>query len=284
MVFSNINLNLYKSFIAVYKAKNISRAAKEMHISQPTVSYNIKELEKQLGVQLFVTHARGVEQTNEADELYKEIGPAFAKIAVGENNVKEFNETSIGVIRIACVTNFAGHILSEHILKFSLQYPNMQFEVVYRKIEEALDMLERRSVDLVFSTLPLDKKTEYDMISLAELSETYFASCDFAKTHNLTPVITKETFEKLPLISLATQEYERRPLAYVETQEMLYRLVMKGLGVGHCIQQFLTLNHPNDSVFRFKVEGKELPNKTLNCIYDEALLSKSVKTFLTELK
>mgnify|MGYP003297417224 CR=1 FL=1 len=47
MQFSNINYNLYKSFLVVYETKNISRAADILYISQPAVSHNIKELEKQ---------------------------------------------------------------------------------------------------------------------------------------------------------------------------------------------------------------------------------------------
>ncbi len=46
MQFSNINYNLYKSFLVVYETKNISRAADLLYISQPAVSHNIKELEK----------------------------------------------------------------------------------------------------------------------------------------------------------------------------------------------------------------------------------------------
>ena len=46
MQFSNINYNLYKSFLVVYETQNISRAAELLYISQPAVSHNIKELEK----------------------------------------------------------------------------------------------------------------------------------------------------------------------------------------------------------------------------------------------
>ena len=54
MQFSNINYNLYKSFLVVYETQNISRAADFLYISQPAVSHNIKELEKQLKKFAFV--------------------------------------------------------------------------------------------------------------------------------------------------------------------------------------------------------------------------------------
>ena len=50
---SNVNINLYKTFLEVYELKNISKTAKKMYISQSAVSQNIKSLENQLGVTLF---------------------------------------------------------------------------------------------------------------------------------------------------------------------------------------------------------------------------------------
>ena len=84
MQFSNINYNLYKSFLVVYETKNISRAADILYISQPAVSHNIKELEKQLNIQLFYKKSNGMSTTSEADVLYKYISSAsilFGKVS-----------------------------------------------------------------------------------------------------------------------------------------------------------------------------------------------------------
>ena len=80
MQFSNINYNLYKSFLVVYETQNISKAADFLYISQPAVSHNIKELEKQLGIQLFFKKSNGMSATNEAEILYKYISSAFNSI------------------------------------------------------------------------------------------------------------------------------------------------------------------------------------------------------------
>jgi DNA-binding transcriptional LysR family regulator len=83
MQFSNINYNLYKSFLVVYETKNISRAAEILYISQPAVSHNIKELEKQLNIQLFYKKSNGMSATSEAEILYKYISSAFNSIWKG---------------------------------------------------------------------------------------------------------------------------------------------------------------------------------------------------------
>ena len=65
----NINYELYKIFYTVAKNKNITSASKELLISQPAISKSIKNLEEQLGGQLFVRTKRGVVLTEEGKEI-----------------------------------------------------------------------------------------------------------------------------------------------------------------------------------------------------------------------
>ena len=66
---NNVDLNLYNIFLKVYELKNISKAADALYVSQPSISYNIKELERQLGCALFIRKQKGVEPTIEEDKL-----------------------------------------------------------------------------------------------------------------------------------------------------------------------------------------------------------------------
>ena len=66
------NLNLWKIFIAVAKHKNITKASEELYISQPAISNSIKELEKQLEIELFFRKNKGVELTVFGQELYNQ--------------------------------------------------------------------------------------------------------------------------------------------------------------------------------------------------------------------
>ena len=284
MNFSNINYNLYKCFIAVYENKNISRAAKELFITQPNLSRSIKELEKYLDIKLFSSHPRGMEPTNAGTELYNRVAPAFAWVDLGEKNIKEFNEKSVGVIRIVSVTNFGGYLLSQHIKQFNVKYPYIQFEFITRKVDDAIEMLERRKVDIVLGAFQNSKDIEFKSFNLYNLTETYFASCQYAKEKSIKKIITEEQFNELPLISHGLQELEKKPNIIVDSQEMMYQLVIKGLGVGRCIKQFLDSSHSLDPIFRFKIQGAKMKELTLDCSYREDLLSKATKAFIDELK
>jgi len=284
MSFSNINYNLYKVFTVVYECKNISRAAKELILGQPNVSRSIKELEKQLDVKLFHTGSRGVEPTSEGVELYNKIAPALAWISHGEKSIKEFNKTSTGLIRIAVATNFAGNILAWRIRDFNKDYPNIRFDIVCVKPFDAAVELERRSVDFVVSTLPFStKRVEFEKISLRQCKTTFFASETFAKQNMLKRIISKEQFDTLPKITYRGLAVRSHTVATVETQEMLFQLVMTGLGVGHCFEQFLCSNHPRVPIFRFLIESMAAEEYALECVYNRDFLTRASKAFIDSL-
>ena len=71
----NTDYNLYKIFLTLYEQKSISKTASLLYVSQPAVSYNLKELESQLGYTLFYRNSKGIEPTMEANELYSYIIP-----------------------------------------------------------------------------------------------------------------------------------------------------------------------------------------------------------------
>lgn len=72
-----VNLNLYKYFIAVMEERSITKAASKMGVSQPTVTYNIKELEKDLNEQLFIVGRHGICPVRRAVVLYQSIKPVY---------------------------------------------------------------------------------------------------------------------------------------------------------------------------------------------------------------
>ena len=73
----NIDFELYRIFYTVANHKNITKASEELNISQPAISKSIKNLENQLGGQLFVRTKRGVTLTEEGKEFYNYIKQAI---------------------------------------------------------------------------------------------------------------------------------------------------------------------------------------------------------------
>ena len=73
----DVNMNLYKYFLAVMEEQSVSRAAEKLGVSQPTVSYSIHVLQRDLGEQLFTVERNGVAPEQRALNLYRRIKPAY---------------------------------------------------------------------------------------------------------------------------------------------------------------------------------------------------------------
>ena len=86
------NLSQYKIFYEVAKAGNISKAAKELYISQPAISKAISKLEDSLGLSLFTRSSRGVQLTSEGEILFEHTREAFDALDRGEQELKRIQE------------------------------------------------------------------------------------------------------------------------------------------------------------------------------------------------
>ena len=92
------NLSQYKIFYEVAKAGNISKAAKELYISQPAISKAISKLEDSLGLSLFTRSSRGVQLTSEGEILFEHTKEAFDKIESAILGNSFFRDSEVALI------------------------------------------------------------------------------------------------------------------------------------------------------------------------------------------
>lgn len=93
----NINLNLYKYFYSVAKNLSYTKAAEELMVSQPSISYNVKVLEEQLNKKLFERSVKGIELTNDGNNLFEKIKPMMHILNEIENNNEIVENITIGI-------------------------------------------------------------------------------------------------------------------------------------------------------------------------------------------
>jgi len=121
-----INLNLYRIFLEVYETKSITSAARNLRLTQPTITYNIKELEKQLELRLFNTSPKGVEPTTIANEIFPLIQNAFTSLSKAENIVQKFSNQ--GKPHLEVSTHSVSQITASLIAAFNKQYPDIKLD------------------------------------------------------------------------------------------------------------------------------------------------------------
>lgn len=141
-----INLELYKIFVFVAKEENITKASEKLNISQPAVTKHIKNLEEQLGVNLFKRNKYGMELTDKGRELYKEVGEPIIKIYNAERKFRSSRNINLGS-HVTMLSRMFGKCIAEY---YKLN-PTSQIEVTNETFNDMLNMLENQKLDIVLS-------------------------------------------------------------------------------------------------------------------------------------
>ena len=103
----NQNLSSYRIFYTVANTGNISKAAKELYISQPAISKSIQKLEEGVGCKLFSRSSRGVVLTDEGKLLYDHVSSAFETLTLGEEKKNLHVSDLLAKFQIASGGEFA---------------------------------------------------------------------------------------------------------------------------------------------------------------------------------
>jgi len=195
---TNINLNLYKSFIVACETRNLHRAAEVMNLTREAIRHNIKELSRQLGIVLFNPHRKGIEPTADAVALYREVKPALETITRAEQTLMVITPQTHGTIKMVVKTLFAESFLNDYIKVFRAKYPNIAIEFYYDK---SLELLRNNKIDFVINWDCLFRDTEFKIIKIVEkgFDGGFVATQDFLNEYNLTVNLSKEDLIKLPI-------------------------------------------------------------------------------------
>lgn len=153
-----MNLKQLEAFVHVAEGKSFSKAAKELFLTQPTVSAHIAGLEKELNARLFVRNTKEVKLSEEGKLLYdsaKQIVVLQKKI---EKTFLENEKKEEHCITIAASTIPAQYLLPEILVKFNERYPNEQFKVIETDSAKVVEEVLNHSVDIGFTGTVLDRK------------------------------------------------------------------------------------------------------------------------------
>ena len=190
-----MELQTLQYFLAVTKEENITRAAESLHISQPYLSKQLKELEQELGKQLLIRGKRKITLTADGIILRKRAEEILSLVKKTEYDLSSdttqiSGEITIGGNPTITILNAAAHIRS--------QYPDVHFQFYSSDAIDVSERLEHGSIDFAIFLEPIDI-SEYNYISLPESSRwgvLMSSDCKLAENS----YIGKEDLLKLPLI------------------------------------------------------------------------------------
>ncbi len=261
------NLSQYRIFYAVAKAGNISRAAKELYISQPAISKSISKLEDSLNTVLFTRNSRGVQLTDEGQVLFEHTRDAFEELAKGEQELKRIREFNMGHIRIGVSNTLCRFIMVKYLKGFIEQYPHIKITIESQPTTQTLSMLEQQRIDI---GLVVEQKSSRNMnfIPVMDIEDIFVATPSYLENLRLREGADTDVFQSGNLMLLdknnitrhyiddymACNEIIANNLLEVTTMDLLIEFARIGLGIGCVIKEFVKEDLDSGHLVQLKLD------------------------------
>ena len=176
----NQNLSSYRIFYTVANTGNISKAAKELYISQPAISKSIQKLEESVGCKLFSRSSRGVVLTDEGKLLYEHVSEAFETLTLGEEKLKRSIELGVGHLKIGVSSTLCKYLLLPYLKEFIRQNPHISISISCQSTNDTLKLLEDNKIDIGLIGKPENlKNIHFDF--LEEIEDIFVAAKDYLR-------------------------------------------------------------------------------------------------------
>lgn len=267
------NYNLYKTFITVVEEKNITKASNKLYISQPAISFNIKQLESELGGELFERTNKGVIPTHLGEELYKRVKPIINQLDSLDNFVNEEKNLDSGILRIGAYSSNTNQLLGKYLTIFAKTYPKVKIVMERLNQKDLISRLEDGSLDIAFLDMDnynknfevikrqsvyyqlIGNKDYYSKYAGIKIDSENFPSADLIlpNQNNKSRKCIDEFFKKNGVN--INNKYE------LDNYILLYEFVKQGLGIAFVSTTYYEDDINNGVVFvldpSFKVKAHE---------------------------
>lgn len=243
-----MNLKQLEAFVKVAETKSFSEAAKQLYLTQPTVSAHIAALEKEMDACFLIRNTRGVELSDYGKELY---AYAVQMLEIEKKIKKRFGKEikpDGNVLRIGASTIPSLYILPKVMSDFRTKYPQERLKLFETDSEGVVEMILSHHIDIGFTGTVVEKGScrylpfyEDELVVLTPVNEKFTER--FCQKKPLEewimeePVILREdgsgTKKEAGKI-LAAQGIDMKKLklaALIENQETIKRSVSNGMGI-----------------------------------------------------
>ena len=261
-----MEIRTLRYFIAVVKAQNIIGAAKMLHITQPTLSRQLMDMEEELGCKLFHRSNRTITLTPEGLFLYKRAEEIISLVDKTADQFNKPDEIISGKITIGCAESETMRCLAQTMKEMQSKYPQVQFQLISGNIEDISDKIDSGVFDFgVFCDTVDNKKYNYlrlpeeDRWGVLMLKNAPLAKFSTIRPHMLwnVPLICSAEISSGSTLSnnklAGWIEKDLSDLNITATYNLLYNasiLVEEGLGYAICFDRLLNLNGESKLCFR----------------------------------
>lgn len=287
----NVSFDLLKIFTTVAYYKSVSKAAKELCVTQPSITKSIKKLESQLNVTLFVREKKGVSLTDTGKTLYRYIVDSINTLDNVELIAKNINEQEIGTLRIGAGDSVTKYLLKETIIEYKKLHPRIKIEIHNRSSEQLYNDLRYGRLDLVFinSTICINEN-KYKCEKLIDIEDCFFTipsiynkiknAINLKSILSQSLIVQNEKYDTRVFLNSLCQKnnIQLKPTLEVDRHGLIIEFVKAGLGIGFATKQYIKSYLEKEELIEIKV-GFNIEKRHINYIYRTNNIK--VKNFIT---
>ena len=273
----NIDYELYRIFYIVAKNGNITRASKELLISEPAVSKSIKNLEGYLGAPLFTRTKKGVNLTTEGITLYEYISKGIEYFKSGEAKFNELINLESGTIRIGINTTLTKEFLMPYLETFHKLYPNINIEIRTNLTSELKSMLKDGLIDMHILNLTNEEtKNDFNIIKCKTITDCFVSN---------KPIKEKISIKGLNNYPLILQDKNSNTRKFLDDFANKYEITLKpkieigsyylvsefsriGLGIGYVTKNYIKNNLDKKELFIVPIKEK-IPSREIGILLNK---------------
>lgn len=248
-----MELRVLKYFLTAVNENNITRAADILHITQPTLSRQLMELERELGTTLFIRGKRSLTLTDNGI-VFKQRAEEIVELA--DRAEREFlgSDTISGVIALGATEAVGSRTLARMIRHFSQKYPAVQFDLYNEMADNVKDRVDKGLVDIGFVLEPVDT-TKYDFIRISK-KETWGLLVDMGHPLAQKDTVTVQEAARYPLMLPKRENVRNEILNWFGKDEShlciianytllsnIVLLVEEGMGCAVCLDGALSIGN-----------------------------------------
>lgn len=265
----NINFELYRIFYVVANHSNITKASEELNISQPAISKSIKNLEDQLGGNLFIRTKRGVILTEEGKEFYNYIKQAIEYINNAEKKFTNLINLETGYIKIGINTTLTKEFLLPFLEEFHSLYSKIDIQIITGLTTELISKLKNGLIDIVILNINnKDYGNDIEIIKCQKINDCFVVNSKFKELIN--KEISLKDINNYPLIlqkkgsntrdfldNIAKENYViLKPNIELASYSLVVEFSKIGLGIGYVTKKYIQKELKNKELYELNIKEK----------------------------
>lgn len=256
-----MEIRVLKYFLAVAREQNISAAAESLFLSQPTLSRQLKELEEELGKQLFIRGSRKITLTEEGLLLRKRAEEIVELLDKTEKELSNSDEQVSGEIYIGAGETDGLRLIAKAAKDLQEQYPQITYRIISGDAVDITERLDKGLIDFALLLEPVDiSKYSYLKFPVKDVWGVLMRrDCTLAQKKSISPkdlqdmplIVSRQALDGSELTQWLKNGSEQ--LYIVSTYNLVYNaslMVDEGLGVALCLDKIINVSGDSSLCFR----------------------------------